>query len=321
LDLRRFEKTDIHRHLEGCIRPATAWELARGNGLLDPGVDLATFREQLVIAAPIPLFEALDRFDRFRAPIVGHAAINRIVHEAIEDAAADHVTRLELRFSPLTLARSSGVGMGELFELIEASARQASAHFGMVAVSLVVVISRRRGHEGAWQVVQALQSHGRGRIAGVDFASDELRHRSAEFHEVAQALVDLGLPLTVHTGEGVGPEHVAEALALPGVRRLGHALSLVDDPDLIADVIDRHITIEVCPTSNHRAGVLDRLHNHPVRKMAAAGVPFVLCADDPTLFDITLTDELQLARQTLQLTDQTLLSAEERARQAMFHSP
>ncbi len=318
LDLGCMEKTEIHRHLEGCIRPSTAFELSQDNGLIAVDQDFETFERGLVIRSPIPLLEALDRFDRFRAPIRGRRAVARIVREAIHDAAADNVRRLELRFSPLTLASSSGLSLAELFDIIRQVSPQAAKEAGLLALSWVVVISRRRGLEGAWKVVRAVQHYGTDWIAGVDFASDEARHRTAEFAAVAQTLNNLGLPLTVHTGEGVGPEHVAEALALPGVRRLGHGLSLVQDPQLLAEVVRRQIVVEVCPTSNLRAGVVAHLGQHPLHRMREVGVAVVFCADDPTLFDIELSDELRLLRSEFGLSDDALTHAEERARAAML---
>lgn len=318
--LRALAKTDLHRHLEGSIRPATAWQLARAHGQIDGSVSLARFSAGLVIDAPIPLFDALDRFDRCRAPIIGRAAVERIAREAVQDAVADGVHHLELRFSPFTLARSSGLSVAEVFAAVRqgAATGQESAP---IHVALVVVISRRRGLDAAWQVVRAVTEHGQGWIAGADFASDELRHRTAEFTEVARALVQAGLSLTVHTGEGAGPEHVAEALSLPGVRRLGHALSLVDDAGLMAEVVARGLLVEVCPTSNLRAGVVAHLREHPARRMLAAGVAVAICSDDPALFDVDLSHELALAMEHFGLGIKQLTAMQRLASRAMFRPP
>lgn len=319
-DLHSLPKTDLHRHLEGSIRPVSAWHLARQHGQIDRKVSLETFRAGLVIDAPLPLLEALERFDRCRAPIIGRDAVKRIAREAVLDAAADAVDHLELRFSPFTLARAAGLTIAEVFAAVHQGAVEGQ-QLSKMALALVVVVSRGRGLDAAWEVARAVQSHGAGWIAGADLASDELRHRTAEFADVAKALVEQGLSLTVHTGEGAGPAHVAEALALPGVRRLGHALSLVDDAGLLAEAVSRGLMVEVCPTSNIRAGVVKDLASHPARRMLEAGLDIAICSDDPCLFAIDLSHELALAHKHFGLDIAALTAMQAKAAHAMFQPP
>lgn len=309
-------KVDLHRHLEGAIRPSTAVELGHQLGIYPAGFTVADFEERAVIRTPVPLLEALERFDLFRAPIRGYRAVVRIAREAVEDAAAGGVTHLNLRFSPTTLAKASGLGMADTFRAVAEGIERARAP--RPAVEPMVVISRRRGVEAAWRVVGALEQGSAELVVAADFAADEIRHRSAEFAAVAEALVGLGLPLTVHTGEGVPSDAVAEALALPGVRRLGHAISLVDDPELVRLAVERQLVVEVCPTSNFRAGTIASLTAHPAPRLLAGGVRIAICSDDPTLFGIELDHELRVARIELGLTAHQIRQAQRWARSAFF---
>ena len=113
LDLADLEKVDLHRHLEGSIRSETAFELGRQSGALPAELTLETFRDQVVVTRPAPLLDVLEVFDLIRRPIQGYEAVARIADEAVEDAAADRVRWLNLRFSPVTLARSSGLSMAD----------------------------------------------------------------------------------------------------------------------------------------------------------------------------------------------------------------
>src|SRR5262249_52192742 len=50
--------------------------------------------------------------------------------------------------------------------------------------------------------------------------------------------------------------------------------------------------LDVCPTSNVRLGVYPYLAEHPLRRLMAAGVPVTVNSDDPTMFGVTLSDEV-----------------------------
>lgn len=271
-------QVDLHRHLEGAIRVSTVVDRCRSLGLEVPPLE---------VLEPTPLLAALKRFDGFRLAVQSLDDVDRIFHEAVEDAVAEGLTAVELRFSPWTLARAAGASVAEVVRRVAALPATVE-----LPVSVVVIVSRSRGLDAAWEVVRASEDV---EVAGADFASDEVRVPTRAFREVAEAFVARGLPLTVHTGEGTPASAIREALDLPGVRRLGHALSLIDDPDLVAEVRDREIVVECCPTSNVRVGLAE-YDAHPGPRLSAAGVQVAICTDDPTLFGIDLAHELDVAR-------------------------
>lgn len=50
--------------------------------------------------------------------------------------------------------------------------------------------------------------------------------------------------------------------------------------------------IEVCPTSNRRIGAIDDIEHHPVHRFVDAGLPVVVSSDDPGIFGVDLTHEV-----------------------------
>ena len=319
LDLHALPKADIHRHLEGCIRVSSAFELAQKAGQIPADLSYEAYFQRLVVSEPTEILAVLRRFDLYRQPFQGLAAVRRLFVEAVADAVADNIRWLELRISLLTLARAAQVERSELLALFTDLLAELRETTPLERLSLILVVSRQRGVEGAWRVVEALRPYAGNTITGVDFAADEMRHSTAEFHDVARELHEgLGLPLTVHTGEGVPTSHVAEALAMPGVRRLGHALSLADSDELMAQVRERGLVVEVCPTSNQRTRLVPDLARHPAVRLRQAGVHCVLCSDDPTLFNSTLTQDLELARSRMGWSDDDIRTSQVLAQRVMF---
>ena len=98
--LRRMPKAELHLHLDGSLRPATALELARERGL-DEGLDLAGMRARLGgPAQPLDQAELLRAFDLPIALLQDAEALRRVTAELVEDVASDGTRYVEIRWAP-----------------------------------------------------------------------------------------------------------------------------------------------------------------------------------------------------------------------------
>ncbi len=92
-------KLNLHSHLEGRLRPATAAALAKEQAFPPPS---GGWEESLQLDGPSNLTVYLSKvsatYPFFRSP----KHVSRIACEAVEDAAADGTNYLELRFGPAT---------------------------------------------------------------------------------------------------------------------------------------------------------------------------------------------------------------------------
>lgn len=91
------------------------------------------------------------------------------------------------------------------------------------------------------------------RVVGVDLAGyEDVTTRAHYFREEFTAIHRCGLALTVHAGENDDAEGIWRAVFDLNARRLGHALSLAQSPELLRSVIDRGIGLEMCPYANYQ---------------------------------------------------------------------
>jgi adenosine deaminase len=81
-----------------------------------------------------------------------------------------------------------------------------------------------------------------------------------------------------------------------GAERIGHGVRSVEDPALVAELAERRIPLEICPTSNRLTGAAPAHAPHQIHELDAAGVVIALDADDPALFGTTLLHEYALVR-------------------------
>ena len=116
------------------------------------------------------------------------------------------------------------------------------------------------------------------------------------------AAIAAGLHSVPHAGEMSGPATIWEALDGLRAERIGHGISCLADPALVARLRESQIPLEVCPTSNVCTRQVPGLAEHPLPRMLEAGLFVTLNSDDPPMFGTTLTDEYRRAAAELGLT-------------------
>lgn len=252
---------DLHRHLDGSVRPSTVEELASRANLVPP----ANLRE------PNPnLGAALRKFDFVLALLQEPRAVERVASEICEDAIADGVSTLEIRMCP-QLHRG-----GAPEAIVEAALEGMNGRAGLILCGLL-------GEPPA--MLDALVSIARTRpgVVGIDFAhgpGSPGQYVMSDYAGPFQRAADLGLGRTVHAGEGRPPSEIRTAIESMCAQRVGHATTLLEDPAVLDLVVERQVTIEACPTSNVSTGVLPSVEAHPMARWLGAGVRVCICTDN-----------------------------------------
>lgn len=305
---------NLHTHLEGWVRPATAAELAREAGVPKPdgGWDRA-----LRMTEPGDLTIYL-RHVAAAYPVIGsEAGLRRVAREAVEDAAADGCEYLEMRFGPST-HRRPGFGLEAVVGAVVTGLAEGSAATGMPS-GLVLCLLRHDDDETNMAVARAAAAAAGNGVVGLDVAGDELVYPSiAPYRPAFQVAAAAGLGLTAHAAEAGPPSSVVEAVEGLGVRRIGHGSRAADDPAILAWSAEHDVTYEVCPTSNILTGAATSVREHPLHAFRAAGCAIVLGDDDPVTTGSTLGDEERLLRDEGGLDDAAIRAIRDRSVEVGF---
>lgn len=140
-----------------------------------------------------------------------------------------------------------------------------------------------------------------GLICGVALAGIEsetaVKTLSDFFREFRKA--DMGIE--IHAGEWCGPESVWDALEYGYPDRIGHGLSIFDDPVLVKHIKTHDIHIEFCPTSNLYLTGIDSIDKHPLGIAINEGMNFSINTDDPGPFCCTMESEFRLVANAFML--------------------
>jgi adenosine deaminase len=294
--LRRIPKAELHLHLDGSVRASTVEELARARGVIDAGAPPGAAIGRVRVRRRAGLMEALAGFDVLLPLLQTREDLARVTRELVEDLAAEGVVYAELRFCP-RLNTDKGLSCDEVLAITAEAAAEAEAATGTRARLIACLMG---GVPPEWNdpvVEAALLRRGDGVVA-VDLAGSVTGRDPAWIDATARQFArarDAGMRITVHAGEAEPPSAIRTALDRYGAERIGHATSLVDDPDLLAEVVERGVVLECCPGSNYWTRTTEEmpdLADHPLRALLAAGARACVNTDDRSLFGNTVSGEL-----------------------------
>ena len=296
---------ELHRHLDGSIRLETILELADQHGIKLPAHDAEGLAPYVHIDESAPgLMAFIDRFEHMTAVLVDADACRRVAYENVEDAKREGIDYIELRYSPWFMAETHAMDPAEVMEACADGVRAAERDTG-VRANIIGILSRTYGTGICMKELDAILAH-RDHIVAVDLAGDEARFPAHLFKEHFKKVRDAGLHVTIHAGEADGPQSVWSAIRDLGAERIGHGFRAIEDPALVAYLVEQDIGLESCPTSNLHISAVENYASHPIRQLADHGVKFCLNTDDPGISAIDIAHEYEIAAPAVGLTDEQI---------------
>lgn len=293
--IRAMPKVELHVHLEGATRPRTLLHLAARHNRALPGG-----RATLEALSEWYQFRDFDHFldvytetsQFIRTP----EDIEFITRAFLQEQGRQNIRYSEVTWTAYTHYQQKGLPFDEQLDAINRAREWGVRELG-VRMNLVIDIARMvTPEEGLISAEMAISGIGRGVVA-FGLGGPEAGHPPEKFTEAFAATRAAGLPSVPHAGEMAGPDSIRGALDALKADRIGHGVRCLEDPALVAELRQRQVPLEVCPTSNVCLGVFPSLEQHALPQMLAEGLYITLGSDDPPMFNTTLTDEyLQVAR-------------------------
>ncbi len=299
--LQALPKTDLHCHLDGSLRPGTILELAEENGIALPATNEAELRGVLRCGqVKESLDDYLSAFDITLSVLQTEASLYRAALELAEDAAAENVRYLEVRYAPVLHTRQ-GLSLQQICDAVLRGLFDAEQMFDIITGVIICGI-RNQSPEASLQMAELALSFKNKGVVGFDLAGAEEDHPAKKHREAFQLVRNHNINCTLHAGEAYGPESIAQAIHWCGAHRVGHGTRLEEDPDLLNFVNDRRIPLEVCLTSNVETQTVTDYAAHPLRRYFEHGLRVTINTDNRLMSDTTVTRELYLAHQHLGLS-------------------
>jgi adenosine deaminase len=304
-------KAELHVHLEGTAPPALIRRLAERNGMSVPEGVFKTEEE----FAWSDFLHFLRTYDLAASVIRTQQDYRDITYEYLAACAVEGAVYVELIASP-DHAAAVGLPDADHYDAIAQGVDDARADHGIEA-RIVIAAIRNLGVERAEAIARR---HADGRhpyVVGFNLVGDEAGYPATQFALAYEIAAGSGLGCTVHAGEHAGAESVRAALELP-VTRISHGVRAIEDPALVAELAERGIVLEVCPSSNVALGLFRSYEDHPLGALRDAGVRVTLGSDDPPYFGCSIGSEYAVAHERIGFEEGQLRAMTRLAVEASF---
>ena len=287
---------ELHVHIEGTLEPELVLALATRNRVplrfagLDELRRAYDFRD---------LQSFLDLYYELSAVLRQPQDFADLGEAYLARAAAQGVRHAEVFVDPQAhLAR--GIPLEAVLEGLTEAFRTAEARHGITA-RLIACFLRDRDPAEAEDLLPRLLPY-RDLVIGVGLDSAERGRPPELFERVFARAAEEGLHRVAHAGEEGPPEYVRSALDRLGAERIDHGIRSLEDDELVTRLREEQVPLTVCPLSNVALRGVDRLDEHPLRRMLDEGLIATVNSDDPAYFGGYLHDNVVAASRALGLT-------------------
>ena len=311
--------TDLHRHLDGNIRPQTILELGQQFQIQLPANTLHKLLPHVQVMDNQPdLLSFLSKLD-WGVKVLGDLeACRRVAWENMQDAAQQGLDYVELRFSPFYMAMSHQLPLAGVVEAVIDGVQQGSRDFDLPA-KLIGIMSRTFGQVRCQQELDALLTH-RDRITALDLAGDELGFPGELFIDHFKQARDAGWHISIHAGEAAGASSIWQAIQTLGATRIGHGVKAVEDAKLLDYLVEHQIGIESCITSNLQTSTVADIAQHPLKTFLEHGILATINSDDPAVEGIDIQHEYLHAAAQAGLSETQIRQAQQNGLSIAFLS-
>jgi adenine deaminase len=309
---RGLPKAELHLHIEGTLEPEMMLELADRNGMTVPYADVDEVRAAYAFT---DLQSFLDIYYTGAAVLRTEADFHDLMAAYLARAHADGVRRAEVFFDPQTHTER-GIGFEVFMNGFLTAIEQAGSATG-ISVGLIMCFLRHLPVSAAEETFARAEpwlDH----ILAVGLDSSERGFPPDPFAPVYSSARQAGLHAVAHAGEEGPPAHIVASLDVLGCERIDHGVRAEEDPALIERLARQGTPLTVCPLSNLALKGVERLEDHNLARLLAAGLKVTVNSDDPAYFGGYIGDNYIAIARALDLGESALTRIARNSLEATF---
>ncbi|GAB3476373.1 adenosine deaminase [Marinomonas epiphytica] len=293
-------KTELHLHIEGTFEPEQMFAIAQRNQVALTYQSIEELKSAYQFSQ---LQDFLDLYYQGMSVLLHEQDFYDLTMAYLSKVHDENVVHVEIFFDPQGHT-ARGVGFETQIRGIHRALEDAQSKWNMT-FKLIMSFLRHLSEESAFDTLESAKPFLH-LIDGVGLDSSEVGHPPEKFLRVFAACKALGLKVTAHAGEEGPPDYVWQAIDQIQVDRIDHGNRALEDQELINAILNKELTLTVCPLSNLKLCVVDTMQDHPIRRMLSLGLQATVNSDDPAYFGGYMNANYQALIEGAQITKDEL---------------
>ena len=294
--INKTPKTELHLHIEGSLEPELMFKLSKRNKVEIPFKSVDEIKSAYN-------FTDLDSFLKIYYEgsnvLINEEDFFDLTWEYILRCKKDNIVHTEIFFDPQSHI-PRGINFDTVINGIHKALTRANTEFGITS-KIIMCFLRHLDEEQCFEVLKHAERH-KDKIIGVGLDSSEKGNPPQKFKNLFEAAIKEGFLTVAHAGEEGPPEYIWDSLNLLKVKRIDHGVQCLKDDKLVESLKKQNIPLTVCPLSNVKLCVFDKLENHNLKKMLDKGLRVMVNSDDPAYFGGYLNTNLIETAKALKLS-------------------
>ena len=298
--IKKTPKTELHLHIEGTLEPDLLFKLAKRNKIQIPFANINEIKSAYNFSN---LQSFLDIYYQGANVLINEEDFFDLTWAYLLKCKEDNVVHTEIFFDPQSHT-NRGIKFDIIINGIHKALFKAKKEFGLTS-EIILCFLRHLDEKSAFETLDQALVH-KDKIIGIGLDSSEIGHPPNKFERVFKKAIEKGFLAVAHAGEEGPPEYIWEALNLLKVKRIDHGVQCLNDEKLVQKLQNDQIPLTVCPLSNIKLCVFNKLEEHNLKKMLNKELMVMINSDDPAYFGGYVNKNLIECQIALNLTKEDI---------------
>ena len=294
--IKKVPKTELHLHIEGTLEPAQMFELAKKNNISIP------FKNIQEVKAAYN-FSNLESFLKIyyegAKVLIKEKDFFDLTWAYALKCKEDNIVHTEIFFDPQTHV-NRGIDFELVINGIYKALQKANREFGL-SFKIIMCFLRHLSEKSGFEMLDHAIAH-KDKIFGVGLDSSEIGNPPSKFQKLFKRSIEKGFLTFAHAGEEGPPEYIWDSINLLNVKRIDHGVQCLHDKKLVEKLRRDKTPLTVCPLSNIKLRVFNKLKEHNLKKMLDEKLMVMVNSDDPAYFGGYLNKNLIEIQSALNLS-------------------
>ena len=294
--IKKIPKAELHLHIEGSLEPELMFELSERNKIEIPFKSIDEIRAAYNFNN---LQSFLDIYYQGSNVLIKQQDFFDLTWAYMLKCEKENIVHAEIFFDPQAHT-NRGIEFGLVINGIYKALLKAEKELG-ISSKIIMCFLRHLDEEEAFKTLDQALTY-KNKIIGVGLDSSEEGNPPSKFERVFKQAMKEGFLTVAHAGEEGPAEYIWEALDLLKVKRIDHGVQCLKDKKLVQKLREEQIPLTVCPISNVKLHVFEKIENHNLKKLLDKGLMVTVNSDDPAYFGGYINKNLIECQKVLNLS-------------------